>query len=235
MLNQQTQAKLQPVLEKPSIYRRLPKMAIECDADYFRFLVRHPEVIVEIWKLMGVTKMNTSRIGPFQLQSDDGAGTLSDLELVYGDGEKHVFYGTGTYEGALLRKKLSGKCVLVLQTQHVVDADGKPKAVSQLDVYLKVDNVAAGVIARTLQPLVGPTADHNFVESLRFVERLHDTTLRNGPGVQLMGDRLDIQPQVLDGFKQVAGMAYERGNETKVSSAGRRISAAPQVRKFQSR
>lgn len=165
MLNQDTQAKLRPVLEKPSIYRRLPKMAIECDQDYFRFLVRYPEVIVEIWKLMGVTKMDTARTGPFQIESDDGAGTISDLELVYGDGEKHIFYGTGSYEGPMIRKKLTGKCVLVLQTQHVAGHDGNPKAINQLDVFLRVDNFAAGAIARTLQPLVGPTADHNFVES----------------------------------------------------------------------
>ena len=242
LLTQETQAKLQPVLDKPSIYRRLPKMSIECDADYFRFLVRHPEVVVEIWKLMGVTKMDTARTGPFNLESNDGAGTISDLELVYGDGEKHIFFGTGTYEGPLLRKKLTGRCVLVMQTQHATDDKGKPTAICQLDVYLKVDNVAAGVIARSLQSLVGPTADHNFVESLKFVERLHGTTVRNGPGVQLMGERLDLQPNVLTGFQQVAGLAFQRGNEkpaepttkleTRVSSSG---ASAPQRRSFRSR
>jgi len=239
-LNQETAAKLKPVLEKPSIYRRLPKMSIECDQDYFRFLVRHPEIVVEIWKLMGVTKMDTTRVGPYQLQSDDGAGTLSDLELVYGDGEKHIFYGTGTYEGPLLRRKLSGKCVLVMQTQHTVDEKGKPKAINQLDVFLKVDNVAAGVIARSLQPLVGPTADHNFVESLKFIQRLHDTTVRNGQGVQLMGERLDVQPQVLAGFQQVAGLAFERGNQYQqpqrmTTKPAPRVSQGSQVRSFMSR
>jgi len=240
LLTQETAAKLKPVLDKPSIYRRLPKMAIECDRDYFRFLVRHPEVVVEIWKLMGVTKMETTRTGPYRLKSDDGAGTISDLELVYGDGEKHIFYGTGTYEGPLLRKKLSGKCVLVMQTQHTMDSNGTPKAINQLDVFLRVDNVAAGVIARSLQPLVGPTADHNFVESLKFIQRLHDTTVRNGHGVQLMGDRLDLQPQVLAGFQQVAGLAFDRGNQTGKKQAlttnpPSRVSSGPQIRSFKSR
>jgi len=235
-LTKDTQAKLKPVVDKPSIFRRLPKMAIECDRDYFRFLVRHPEVIVEIWKLMGVTKMNTTRTGPYQLESDDGAGTISDLELVYGDGEKHIFYGTGTCEGPLLRKKLSGKCVLVLQTQHGFDENGKPKATNQLDVFLKVDNVAAGVIARTLQPLVGPTADHNFVESLKFIQRLHDTTVRNGQGVQLMGNRLDLEPEVLAGFQQTAGIAFERANQSPSTAQVRpRVSSGPEVRSFKSR
>ena len=235
LLTQSTQAKLKPVLEKPSIYRRLPQMAIECDPDYFRFLVRHPEVIVEIWKLMDVTKMQTTRTGPFEISTDDGAGTISDLELVYGDANKHIFYGTGTYEGSLLRRKLSGKCVLVLQTEHGTTEDGKPRAINKLDVFLKVDNVAAGAIARTLQPLVGPTADHNFVESLRFIQRLNDTTVKNGPGVQLMGERLEIQPDVLTGFQQAAGVAFHRGNPVKAQPANTRVSSKGEFRSMSSR
>ena len=239
LLNKETAAKLKPVLDKPSLYRRLPKMAIECDQDYFRFLIRYPEVIVEIWKLMGVTKMDSSRVGPYRLASDDGAGTLSDLELVYGDGKKHIYYGNGTYEGPLLRRKLSGKCVIILQTEHGLDEKGKPQAVNQLDVYLRIDNAAAGAIARTLQPLVGPTADHNFVESLKFIERLHGTTVRNGPGVQSMGERLDLLPEVLQGFQQVAGLAYERGNASPQEPIGagsdRRVSSGPEKRTFKSR
>jgi hypothetical protein len=210
MLTSQTQAKLKPVLNKPSLYRRLPVTAINCDPDYFRFLVRQPEVIVEIWKLMGVTKMETKRTGPYEIHTNDGAGTISDLELVYGDSDKHIFYGTGTYEGPLLRKKLSGRCVLVLQTTHETDESGKPRAVNQLDVFLRVDNVAAGMIARSLQPLVGPTADHNFTESLGFLQRLNETTVRNGAGVQMMGERLTLEPDVLTAFQKIAAVTYNR-------------------------
>ena len=167
---------------------------------------------------MGVTKMDSTRSGQWCVDTNDGAGTLSKLELVYGDSNQHIFYGTGTYEGPLLRKKLSGRCVLVLWTQHGLDQSGNPNAVNQLDVYLKVDNVAAGVIARTLQPLVGPTADHNFKESLRFIERLYDTTLKSGPGVQLMGERLTLEPEVLQGFQDVAGQTYRRGQRTQAQA-----------------
>lgn len=224
MLTPQTQAKLKPVLNKPSLYRRLPVTAIQCDSDYFRFLVRHPEVIVEIWKLMGVTKMETQRTGPYEIHTNDGAGTISDLELVYGDSEKHIFYGTGTYEGPLLRKKLSGRCVLILQTTHETDESGQPRAVNQLDVFLRVDNVAAGMIARSLQPLVGPTADHNFTESLGFLQRLNETTVRNGPGVQMMGERLDLEPDVLTGFQQMAARTYNRGTARESRPKSVRIS-----------
>lgn len=211
-LNQTTKDKLNSVLNKPSIYRRLPISTINSDPDYFRFLVRYPEVLVDIWQLMGVTKMSTQRTGPYTINCDDGAGTLSTMELVYGNDNLHIFYGTGSYEGPVLRKKLYGSCVLVLQTGYAQGADGKPIATNQLDVFLKVENAALGLIAKTIQPIVGTTADHNFVESLKFVQRLNETTERNGPGVQRMAKRLDISQEVRQKFVDVVSLVFERSS-----------------------
>jgi hypothetical protein len=209
-LNAQTKAKISDILKKPSIYRRLPVTAINADPDYFRFLVRYPEVIVNIWQLMGVTKMATERTGPYTVDTDDGAGTLSSLELVYGSDNLHIFYGSGSYEGPVLKRKLKGKAVLVLRSENSQGANGKPIATSQLDIFLKVDNATAGLIAKTIQPLVGTTADHNFVESLKFVERLNDTTSKNGPGVQQMGKKLDIDDTIRQRFNEVVDVVFQR-------------------------
>ncbi len=215
-LNQATKDKLNGVLQKPSIYRRLPVTTINSDPDYFRFLVRYPEVIVDIWQLMGVTRMSTRRTGPYTIDADDGVGTLSSLELVYGNDNMHIFYGTGSYEGPVLRKKLYGSCVLILQTGFGPGPDGKPIATNQLDIFLKVENAALGLIAKTIQPIVGTTADHNFVESLKFVQRLNETTERNGPGVQRMANRLDIDQDVRQKFIDAVATVYAR-SEAKFS------------------
>ena len=216
-LNKQTIDKIQGILEKPSIYRRLPITSISADPDHFRFLVRYPEVIVNIWQLMGVTKMTTERTGPYTVATNDGAGTISELELVYGNENTHIFYGKGTYEGPVIRKKLTGKCVLVLNTNYTTGADGKPVATNQLDVFLKVEGTTLGLVAKTIQPIVGATADHNFVESLKFVQRLNDTTEKNGPGVQQMAGRLDIDPEVRKKYETVAGVVFERAFNPAVS------------------
>ena len=220
-LNQATKDKIGDILAKPSIYRRLPITAINADPDYFRFLVRYPEVIVNIWQLMGVTQMATERTGPFTVATNDGAGTISSLELVYGTDNMHIFYGTGTYEGSVLKRKLTGKCVLVLRSENRVGADGKPTATSQLDVFLKVENATAGLIAKTISPLVGSTADHNFVESLRFVERLNQTTEKNGPGVQQMGTRLKIDQTVKQKFNKVVDVVFQRAIKASAPGDGR--------------
>ena len=209
-LNAQARERIVDILKKPSIYRQLPVTSINADPDYFRFLIRYPEVVVNIWQLMGITKMTTERTGPFTVTTDDGAGTTSQLELVYGTDNLHVFYGEGSYEGQIIKRKLTGKCVLVLRTESKFDEVGKPVATSQLDVFLKIENATAGLIAKTIQPVVGSTADHNFVESLKFVQRLNETTSKNGPGVQRMGEKLKIEPTVREGFNEVIELVFQR-------------------------
>ncbi|MEM7456819.1 MAG: hypothetical protein AAF456_20920 [Planctomycetota bacterium] len=214
-INEAALARINPILDRPSIYRRLPVTSINIDPDYFVFLARYPEVIVNIWKIMGITQMTASRTGPFSLSTNDGAGTLSDIELIYGNRNTHIFYGTGSYTGPVFRRELSGQAVIVLQTRHETGADGKPVATSQLDVFLKIDNATAGVVARTVAPIVGSTADHNFVESLKFVQRLNETTINNGPGVQQMAGRLtDISADVRGQFIQVAGDVFTRAGSS---------------------
>ena len=205
------QKRIKDVVNRPSFYRRLPVQTIDADPEYFRLLVRKPELIVSIWQLMGVTQMSTERTGPFTVKTNDGAGTISDLELVYGNDNLHVFYGNGSYTGPMLRQKLTGRCVIVLQTQSTETSTGFDLT-NVLDIYLRVDNATASLITRTIQPLVGSTADHNFTESLKFVQRLNQSTRSNGPGVKGMGRKLKIDNQVRKDFEIVVDKVYERAN-----------------------
>lgn len=210
-LNRETQEKLSPILNRPSIYRRLPVTSVDIDPDYYLHLVRHPEVIINIWQLMGVTQMTAERTAPFTLATDDGVGTLGKVELVYGNNDTHIYYCEGDYKGSVLTRNLRGKCVIVLKTNYQLNAKGETTAVSQLDIFLKIENATLGLIAKTLHPLIGKTADHNFVESIKFLERLNETTVKNGPGVQGMANRLEtLTPEVRQEFIKIAGLVYDR-------------------------
>lgn len=236
-INVQARKRIKDVVDHTSFYRRLPVETIDADPEYFRLLVRKPELIVSIWQLMGVTQMSTERTGPYSVKTNDGAGTISDLELIYGNDRLHVFYGNGSYTGPLLKQKLSGRCVIVLQTQSKKTATGY-ELTNVLDIYLRVDNATASLITRTIQPLVGTTADHNFSESLKFVQRLNQSTRANGPGVKGMGRKLQINTQVRKEFEQVVDKVYARANDknprmypgttpTRVSAASQQAAKQP--------
>ena len=219
-LTPEMRAKITPIIEKPSIYRRLPVTAIDIDPDYYLYLVRYPEVVVNIWQLMGITQMTLDRTAPFMMKSNDGAGAVADVELIYGTNNLNIYHAKGTYSGPLLKRKLHGSCVIILRTNYRTGPSGAPQVVSSLDVFLKVENATANLIAKTVNPIVGSSADHNFVESMNFVQRLHETTEKNGYGVQRMADRLvNLTPEVRAGFVKAAGVAYQRSNQRKQDTA----------------
>jgi hypothetical protein len=109
---------------------------------------------------------------------------------------------------------------MLLRTSPAIGPGGKPTVQSTLDVFLAIDNMTASLVAKTLAPVVGKTADHNFVESLKFVQRLNETTGRNGPGVQGMADRLEgLTEPVREQFIEIVDVVYERTQQALLRSS----------------
>src|SRR5690349_6115556 len=48
----ETRRKLMMVCERPTLFRRLPQKSMACDPALHIFLIRNPEVVVNIWELM---------------------------------------------------------------------------------------------------------------------------------------------------------------------------------------
>ena len=216
-ISKEAQQKILPILKKPSIYRRLPVETIRCDKDLHVFLVRHPEVVVNTWQLMGITQVTTSRVAPYVLKANDGAGTKSTVELVYGTPNLHVFYGQGMYEGTLLRNKVSADVVMVVQSDYGNDQNGLPTVTERLDVFVRVHQLGAKIVAKTLVPIFGKAADQNFVESARFLTRLHDAAENNSAGITQMANKMqNVDPQIRKKFSQIAQQVAHRAVERNV-------------------
>src|SRR5690606_11801820 len=107
------------------------------------FMVRHPESVVNIWELMGVTKVSVRRTGPYTVAANDGEGTKSNVELIYGTPEYHLLYCEGEYDGPLSINKLTGRCVVLLRTQYHYGPQRQPQVTNQLDSFMHVDNAGA--------------------------------------------------------------------------------------------
>jgi len=210
-LNEEAQRKVMSVLERPSIYRRLPTKSIDCDPEMFLFLIRNPEVVVNIWELMGISQMVAERSGPYSWKGNDGQGTESQIELVYGTDEMHLLYGEGSYEGPLLKRKVAGRCVLLLRSGYGLAADARAHVSNRLDMFLAIDNIGAELLAKTLQPLVGSTADANFTESAKFISKLSQTAEANPDGMPRLANKLNrCDATVKAGFASVASTVPQR-------------------------
>ena len=228
-LHRDVHPKLKAVLQEPSMFRRLPTQALECDADMYVFLVRHPEVVVNMWQLMGVTALSVRRTGDFTFECNDGAGTIGTVELIYGTRNQHIFYATGVYEGPLLKRKLRGNCVLVLNTVHS-EHEGRPRVTSSLDVFVRMENVGIDLVTRTLHPLMGKTADINFRETNRFIGEVSRAAETKYAGIQnLMPKLTNVEPEILQAFSSTAAAVNRRARNRShgLPSQGVQVSKRP--------
>lgn len=204
-LNADARQKINSVLDKPSFSRRLPVESIPCDHDLFLFLVRHPEVLVNIWDVMQITRVELLRVADFEFRGNDGAGTTCQSELVYGTPNLHIYYGTGVYSGSLAARNVSGRCLCVLRSTTGTNASGQPTIGSQMDIYMKLDSLGADLVTRTLAPVVGKTADSNFRETANFISQLSAACEINPTGVQDMAQKLTkVKPEIRQKFSECA-------------------------------
>jgi len=216
---------LWPVVSAPSMYRRMPAKSIDCDPNLYVFLVRQPEVIVNIWELMGATKASVERTGKYSFQASDGLGTDCDVQLVYGTPNLHVFYGEGTYTGSVIRRPVTAKCVLVLRSNYKKDAEGVISVDSQMDLFLRFDNRGADLIAKTVSPLISRSADINFLASVKFVGSVSKAAETNGHGVQRLASRLTkVQPEIRTQFARLTANVSRAAADQVSRSSGQTIS-----------
>lgn len=214
-------AQIRGIAESPTLYRRLPTQAIECDPQMFVFLVRNPEVLVGIWQRMDVSQVRTQRIGPYQLAADDNAGTRCTIDLVYGDASTHVFLASGEYTGALAPRPITGKAVFVLQSRYAEAGGGRTSVTGTLDCFIQLDNLGADLLARTLSGVIGRTADHNFVETARFMSQVSQASERNPSGMHDLAMELQgVEPPTRQAFASAIVDVARR--------AGTTLGAAPQ-------
>src|SRR5688500_11267486 len=210
-LNDQTQEKILAVAERPSIYRRMPHKVIPCDAGLYVFLLRNPEIILNIWQLMGVSGMSAQRTGAYTWRGNDGAGTLCDVELAFGTEEMHLAYGEGYYEGPLFKRRVSGRSVVLLRSEYRRGEEGREYVGNLVDVFLAIDNAGADLIAKTQYPLMGKTADTNFAETTKFLSKVSQTAEINGAGMQRLAGKLSgCGPQVREQFVQVSAAVQQK-------------------------
>ncbi|HUT12815.1 MAG TPA: hypothetical protein VMY42_20130 [Thermoguttaceae bacterium] len=204
-------AKVGAVLSKVSIFRRLPPYAVECDPNLYLFMVRHPDVVVNIWEVLKISKLKVQQIGPNTYQVADTVGTSAKIEFLYSSFDTHVLYAEGKYEGALLPVPITGRCLAVLKTGYIRETDGRFYVTSRLDSFLSLEQGGAELLAKTLLPWLGKTADTNFVQSIAFLGSLSKTAEVNGLGVQHLAARLDrVQPELRLKLAELAANIAEK-------------------------
>jgi hypothetical protein len=190
-LDRNARAKVSQVLSTTTLYRRLPAQMIECDPNLYVFLVEHPDLVVNIWEVLGISEVVVKRLGEQTFSANDKAGTIGRMEFLHCSPDLHLLYAEGSYDGPLFGRSIKGNTVLMLRNRYFRNADGRIYVRCQLDAFMHVENVGVGVLAKTFQPLVGAAADHNFSETAAFLASVSRAAEVNHAGMQRMATRLN--------------------------------------------
>ena len=216
--------KVASTLAGTSLYRRLPIQVTPCDPNMYLFLVRHPEVVVNIWEVMNIANVAMTRTGPDTFRATDNAGTLCDVKFCYSDDETQVIYAEGAYSGPMFSKPIRARCVLLLKSGYLQETDGQYYITSRMDTFIQIEHAGVEVLAKTLQMLIHRSADYNFVETAAFLGTVSRTAEANPTGMRRLADKLaNLEPNVRDEFAELSMKVGEKARNRQSTS----VSQAP--------
>lgn len=178
-----------------TIFRRLPEATVTCDADLLGFLLDKPEALVDVWRVLEISRLSLDPIAPDQWRLADGYGTEGVVRLLHRERTRHggllVFHGRGAYSGPLSPRRLTGSCLVVVRHRQT-EGDDTPRArhVVTIDAFLDVDGLGLELVTRALHPLIVLSAASNLHEISLFVSQFAAAGARNPGGVARFTERM---------------------------------------------
>ena len=214
-LDGEAQAKVRSVLSNITVFRRLPVRVVGCDPDLYLFLVRNPDVIVNIWEVLGISQLRLQQTTAGKYQVTEAEGTTTTVEYLYRSHDTHIVFGHWTYTGPLLPRPIQGRCLAILKSGYVRETDGRYYITNRLDAFLSVEPIGAELLTKTLYPLVVKNADSNFIQVVSFVGSLSRTAEVNSRGMQRLAAKLtSVKPEVRQNLAEISAAVSERAAST---------------------
>jgi hypothetical protein len=191
----------------------------------FTFLAQNPEVLVEIWRHLGVSQVELVRTGENTYRMSDGAGTTGNLVVVEQNCDaaaqnRIVMYAEGSYEGKPFNQPLSAQCVVLLRSGSMKETNGRTYVAARLDSFIKLDRMSLELVAKAVHPFVGQTADRNFTDTLSFVSNLSYTAERRPEAIERMAGQLGgVDQPRRQRLAELAFRAADAGDAWRLSRA----------------
>lgn len=210
---------VQAVLADPTIFRRMPTSVVDCRPELFTFLAQNPEVMVQMWRHLGVSHVELTRIDERTCKISDGAGTTGTIIVVEqtceeGAQNRIVMLCNGSYTGKPFQQSLSAQCVIVLTSGSKEETNGRRFVAARMDAFIKLDRMGLELVAKAVHPFVGQTADRNFTDTMLFVSNLSYTAEKRPEAIEQVAiDMQDLDQPRRQGLIKVAYECAEAGKQ----------------------
>jgi hypothetical protein len=150
------QARVRPVMEKPTLSSHGPVEAFTCQPGTYYWLLEHPDLATRLWRSLGaqVADISPRRAGVFAWQDEHGSELL--WETIYRTATCRILFAEGKVRANILLPSAPVRAVLMIHHQEEALQRGKPGICHQMDLIVQTDSQAAALAAR----LLGPSAPH---------------------------------------------------------------------------
>jgi hypothetical protein len=190
----QSRQLIEPFRTSTTLHRRLPVETLRCDRALVEFVLQKPEALVDVWRVLGISRVSLDPAGPGAWRLADGYGTTGLVRLLHQErgpgGGLLVFHGQGGYSGPLAPRELTGACLLVVRHAPAAGGGGEPAWRIEIEAFLAVDGLGLEIVTRTLKPLIIHSAAANVHEISLFVSQFARAAARNPAGVARLAERM---------------------------------------------
>ena len=207
--------RIKSTINPKAIYKHLPKSTIQCSPELYIQLVRYPELVCNMWELMGAAKLRVNRIGEFEFIVSDLKGNTSQVELIYGTQNTHVFLIDGNYKGPLLVKNIKAKTVVVVHSSFELNDKSEPITKHSIDLFMNLDSGIGDLVEGVVVPLFMKVTEWNYDEITKFVGQVYDVALTKPDGMQRLITKLTrCQPAIRKRLSKVTTAIAESSVRT---------------------
>ncbi len=205
------------VLDDISLFRRLPVIRCEVDQVVMQLFTKHPDAAVSIWRAMGISDMQLTRLNGGQFRTDSGDGTHGVITVIHDAPDQKLIVCDGLFKGPMISKPIKARALMHLRTKYAQDRDGRTFATCTADVFVSFPSTAVETVARVISPVTYRIADQNFKEVGMFL--------------RMMQIAMDKQPQWVEQIAaQLQGIPVSTQKEL-LATVSAVTSTSPQSRK----
>ena len=231
----QSRQRAQMIIKERSQFRRLPSLQYTIDEPMFRYLLKHPDVAVSTWRVMGISRFEMWQTGEneFEAQAIDGSEGIADI--LYQDDNQMVFICQGSYHNPLLPRAMEAAALIWFRAIYKPNQDGSQTVTQKADVFVRFPSSGVSAIAKVLTPVLHTLMDRNLFE-VSLYGSMMSRAVRDEPEwvIQVAQQMEGVLPQRKEELTNVARMprgVASNGRVSKVSilAADRTLIQSPEL------
>lgn len=163
-MTQENRQRAQLIIKERSQFRRLPSLQYSIDEPMFRYLLKHPDVAVSTWRVMGISRFEMWQTGDMEYEALAIDGSEGIADILYQDDSQMVFVCQGSYHNPLLPRPMEAAALIWFRTIYAPNAEGAHVVTQKADVFVRFPSSGVSAIAKVLTPVLHSLMDRNLFE-----------------------------------------------------------------------